>query len=127
MGITTRGWDGNIAIDLKNAENTETGNELARRSEIGLKGGLTRDFGNWSIGSDIKVQGDRFDDAANTIALDAYALIDLRASWDFAPEWIARLKIANVGDTEYTLADTYNTLGRTALLEVAWRPGAADR
>jgi vitamin B12 transporter len=126
VGVTTNEWDGNVTLDLKDAENTETGQELARRSEIGIKGGLTRDFGDWSIGSDVKVQGDRFDDAANTAPLDAYALIDLRASWDFARDWTARLKIANVGDTDYTLADTYNTLGRTALLEVAWRPGPSD-
>lgn len=126
VGVATDQWDGNVSVDLKDAENTETGQELARRAEIGLKGGLTRDFGDWSIGTDVTVQGERFDDAANTVPLDAYALIDLRASWDFARDWSARVKIANVGDTDYTLADTYNTLGRTALLEVAWRPGSAD-
>lgn len=126
VGVTTDEWDGNVSIDLKDAENTETGQELSRRAEIGLKGGLTRDFGDWSIGTDVTVQGERFDDAANTVPLDAYALVDLRASWDFARDWTARLKVANVGDTDYTLADTYNTLGRTALLEVAWRPGSAE-
>ena len=126
VGVTTSEWDGNVSVDLKDAENTETGQELSRRAEIGLKGGLTRNIGDWSIGSDVTIQGDRFDDAANTVPLDAYALLNLRASWDFARDWTARLKIANVGDTEYTLADTYNTLGRTALLEVAWRPGSAE-
>ncbi len=126
VGVTTGEWDGNVTVDLKDAENTETGQDLSRRAHIGLKGGLTRDFGDWSIGSDVTVQGDRFDDAANTVPLDAYALIDLRASWDFAPDWTARMKIANLGDTDYALADTYNTLGRTALLEIAWRPGSSD-
>ena len=126
VGVTTNDWDGNVTLDLKDAENTETGNELPRRSEIGIKGGLTRDFGDWSVGSDVSLQGERFDDTANTTPLDAYALIDLRASWDFARDWTARLKVENLADTDYTLADTYNTRGRTALAEVAWRPGSTD-
>ncbi|MDZ7786766.1 MAG: TonB-dependent receptor [Halofilum sp. (in: g-proteobacteria)] len=126
VGVTTDEWDGNISLDLKDAENTETGNELPRRAGIGIKGGLTRDFGAWSVGSDVTVQGERFDDTANTTPLDAYALIDLRARWDLARDWTARLKIENLADTDYTLADTYNTRGRTVMAEIAWHPNSTD-
>lgn len=126
IGVATERWDGDVSLDLKDTENLDTGAELPRRAQFGLEGSLTRRIGEWSVGADVQVRGERFDDTANTVPLDAYGLVDLRASWHFAKDWTTRFRLANVTDTDYALADTYNTAGRTWMLEVAWRPGSTD-
>lgn len=117
-------WQGGLNADFKDPEDTETGNQLRRRAKHTLRGSLTRSIGTWSIGTDVTIRGERFDDAANTKRLDSYALLDLRASWGFAPDWQASLKVNNAADTNYTLADTFNTDGRNLLVQVDWRPGS---
>lgn len=117
-------WQGGLNADFKDPEDTETGNQLRRRAKHTFRGSLTRSIGTWSIGTDVTVRGERFEDAASTTRLDSYALLDLRASWRFAPEWRASVKVNNAADTNYTLIDTFNTDGRNILVQIDWRPGA---
>lgn len=117
-------WRASLNADFKNPEDTETGNQLPHRAKHNLRGSLARTLGTWTLGGDVTVQGERFDDSDNTVRLDSYALLDLRASWRFAPDWRAGLKVRNAGDADHTLVDTFNTDGRSYLIRVDWRPGA---
>lgn len=116
-------WQAGLNADFKDPEDTETGNQLARRAKHTFRGSLTRSIATWSVGADVTVQGERFDENENITRLDSYALLDLRASWRFAPDWRASLKINNVGDANYALVDTYNTDDRNLLVQIDWRPG----
>lgn len=119
-------WRGSLNADFKDPEDRQTGNQLPRRAKHNFRGSLTRSIGPWSLGADVTVQGERFDDAANTVRLDSYALIDLRASWRFAPDWRASAKVNNAGNTDYELVDTFETDERNLLVQVDWRPGTRE-
>lgn len=115
-------WLASLNADFKDPEDSETGEQLPRRAKHTLRGSLTRTVGLWSVGGDVQVQGERFD--SNGARLDSYALIDLRAAWQFAPEWRASFKINNAGDANYQLVDGFNRDERNFLLQADWRPGS---
>ena len=45
--------------------------------------------------------GRSYDDAANRHPLGGYATTELRASWQFAPDWQVEARLANVFDRHY--------------------------
>jgi vitamin B12 transporter len=57
-----------------------------------------------------------FDDAANTILLKAYTLVDLRASYPLTPSLEVYGRIENLANTHYETDFQYGTLGRAAYL-----------
>ncbi|HEY6815007.1 MAG TPA: TonB-dependent receptor [Croceibacterium sp.] len=91
------------------------GNDLARRPKHTLT--LT---GDWrpsdevSLGADLRVVSDSYDDAFNTVPLDGYATLALRGEWD-ANEWVTLFgRVENVWDEDYQTAAGYATEGRAA-------------
>lgn len=117
-------WSANISAGYKDPRDLETGNQLPRRAKETLDVGVSRSLSAWTLGADANYRGERFDDADNDTRLDAYTVIDLRASWRFARDWSARFKIGNATDEDYQLADTFNTDGRNYFVQVDWRPGS---
>lgn len=69
------------------------------------------------LGADLRLVSDSFDDAANTVALDGHALIDLRAELPVA-EWgsdkplVLFGRIENLFDVQYQTAAGYAQAGR---------------
>ncbi|MFO7909515.1 MAG: TonB-dependent receptor, partial [Halomonas sp.] len=45
-----------------------------------------------------------YNDAANQQRLPGYGLLNLRAGWEFAPQWSLRLTLDNVLDNTFTTA-----------------------
>lgn len=68
-------------------------------------------------------EGARFDDAANTRRLPAYALLDIRAEWSVARDWTLQGRVANVFDRDYESVSFYRQPGREWQLTVRWAPG----
>ncbi|MBS0376857.1 MAG: TonB-dependent receptor [Proteobacteria bacterium] len=93
------------------------GNELARRP---------RDMGNvqvsylWPVRLTTTVvaryAGRTYDDAANTIALGGYTLIDLRASFEIGSHVEVYGRIENLTDHHYETAYQYGEPGRSAYI-----------
>ena len=127
-GISYSGerWSSNLDVGYKEPEDQETRNQLPRRANETLNAGVTRSFERWNLGVDVTGQGDRFDDQANEVELDAYALVNLRASYRPAPDWTIQANVRNAFDKDYTLAETYNTDGRNYFVQVTYRPGRED-
>lgn len=119
-------WQASLNADIKDPEDKATGNQLARRAKHNVRASVTRTIGRWSVGADLAVQGERFDENENNTRLDDYPLIDLRATWRFATDWRASFKINNAGNTDYALADTFNTDDRNFVVQVSWRPGSSS-
>lgn len=117
-------WHASFNADFKSAKDARTGTQLPRRSKRSFNSSVTHTLGAWLIGTDVTFQGDRFDDLGNTTRLDSYTLVDLRASWNFAPDWRASFKVDNAGDVDHTVIDTYKTGGRMFLFQLDWQPGA---
>ncbi|SFU14982.1 TonB-dependent receptor domain-containing protein [Pseudomonas marincola] len=124
------GWQSNLALSLIDPRDRETGHTLPRRAKRTLSLDLDRQFGDFSVGTNLRAVSGRFDDAANTIELGGYGLVDLRGSWQASQEVSFDLKLNNLFDKDYSDATYstpngrygYNTEGRTALFAVTWTP-----
>ena len=95
------------------------GNRLALRPQH--SGSLTVDwqtpFG-LSVGSSLLLIGDSFDDASNSVALDGYALVGLRASLPINDRLELYGRVDNIFDVQYSVVAGYNSFGRNAAVGV---------
>ena len=97
---------------LVDAEDRMTGNELARRPR-----NFGTFFADWqsqfglSLGADLRIVGDSFNDAGNFTPIDGYELVDLRASFDFGDNFEVFGRVENVFDTTYETVTGYGTPG----------------
>ena len=71
-----------------------------------------------SLGSSLLVIGDSFDDAANDVRLNGYALVGLRASMPLTAALEVYARVENMLDAQYTVVSGYNSFGRHATVGV---------
>ena len=71
-----------------------------------------------SVGSSVYWVGDSFDDAANNLRLNGYALFGLRASMPLTDTLELYSRIENLFDAHYTVVAGYNSFGRNATMGV---------
>jgi vitamin B12 transporter len=84
---------------------------------------LTADWRTpWSVrlGTTISVTGDSFDNAANTVRLDGFTLVALRAALPLTSGIEAFARVENLFDEQYTTVAGYSTYGRGAFAGVRW-------
>jgi vitamin B12 transporter len=98
------------------------GNLLPRRFERSARVDLDRALGDFSVGTTVYAAGYRYDDIANVHRLGGYATVDLRASWQFRPQWQLQVRVANAFDRDYETAYYFNQPGRTAMLTLRYTP-----
>ena len=95
------------------------GRELPRRPGQTLNGELTY---QWPVGLTTTVAvthaGRSFDNASNTIVVDAYTVVDLRAAFMFRDNLEVYGRIENAFDEEYETIAGYGTPGRGAFVGV---------
>ena len=95
------------------------GNQLALRPQH--SGSLTVDWQmpiGLSVGSSVLLIGNSFDDASNSVALDGYALVGLRASLPINDRLELYGRVDNIFDVQYTVVAGYNSFGRSAAVGV---------
>jgi len=95
---------------------------LPRRPEQSFCLDLDRDFGDIRAGGTVYFAGRTYDEFANRIRLDAYALVDLRAEYDFTKSLKFQGRIENLFDEDYETAAYYNQPGRSAYLTLRYEP-----
>lgn len=97
------------------------GNDLNRRPRHALT--ATADWATpigLELGVDARMVGDSFDDRGETVRLDGYETVDIRAAMPFGPvELFGRVE--NLFDTGYATAANYATGGRSAYLGARFR------
>jgi vitamin B12 transporter len=114
-------WSAGTSITVQNPRNADTGEPLLRRPKRKLAADLSYDFGN---GLDIAIDGlaasarKDFGD----VNLHSYALLNLAAGWNIDPAWRLHVRLGNLFDAGYELAQGYNTPGRNLQISLAWRP-----
>lgn len=124
-GYEQNGWRAGVALTYMDPEDRNTKNQLARRTRQIASFDLDKTISNFVFGGSVIAEGHRYDDAANTERLAGFGTLDLRANWNFAPNWSSRLTLANVTDKEYSTAKyfdgrNYIAAGRTAMLSVRY-------
>ena len=102
---------------LVDAEDRGSGLDLARRPQH--FGTL---FADWEsgfglkLGADLRISGASFDNAANTVQLGGYEVLDIRAAFDVGDSLELFGRVENVFDTDYRLVSAYQTPGRGAFV-----------
>lgn len=121
------------AYSYVKAVNRASGKDLARRPRhaLSLSGDWTIDAGRLfttTLGADVRLVGDSFDDAGNFVPIDGHALLTLRASrpvllLDSSTQRTLDLfaRVENVGNVRYETAAGYGTSGRAAYAGVRVR------
>jgi vitamin B12 transporter len=71
-----------------------------------------------SVGASVAIIGDSFDNLANTVRLDGYALANVRASMPIGDAFEVYGRVDNLFDTEYEIVKNYGTYGRNAHIGV---------
>lgn len=103
------------AYTLITARDRVTRNRLARRPGDSANVGIDwqAPFG-LKLGATALVVGDSFDNAANTVRLDGYVLVDLRAAFEVVRGVEVYGRIENLFDERYQTVANYGTAGRAA-------------
>lgn len=122
MGAKTRvgALDLNGTFDLQDPQDDTTGKQLARRAKRHANLGAEYSSGALVLGAGVHLSGKRFDDTANRNTLGGYGLLNLFASYRFAPDWTAIVRWNNVTDKQYALARNYGTAGSQAFVGVRY-------
>lgn len=119
-------WNINTTLTLQDPRQTSGANSgklLNRRATEMFKLELARDIGAYRIASSLYAEGRRFDDLANTPSkeLPGYSLVDIRAEYRLAPEWLLQGRVDNLLDKQYETAQNYNQPGRGLYLTLNYQ------
>ena len=99
------------SMDFQDPQDETTGKQLVRRARRHGSVGVEYDAGALAAGISVHASGKRFDDTANRVALGGYGVVNLFASYRFAPDWTALVRWNNAADKRYELARNYATAG----------------
>ena len=108
------------SADLQDPRDDTTGKQLARRAKRHASLALEYSRGDLTLGTGVQLSGKRFDDTANRNVLPGYGLLNLFASYRFAPDWTVIARWNNVTDKQYELARTYATAGSQAYVGIRY-------
>lgn len=110
-------------MDPENRSDDENRNNvLARRAEQTFTLNAHKQFGKFSLGSELFVSGKRYDDAANTRELGSFTTVDFISTYQLSNSTNIQMRVANLFDEEYETVAGYNTDGTNLLLSINYRP-----
>lgn len=117
--------DGNyswIAAEDRSPGSASFGNWLTRRPRHMANGSISYAL-PWGLdlGAAVRWSGKAYDNAANSIRLAPYTLVDLRAEYGVSPQVRLFARIENLFDKDYMTAWRYGTLGRSLYAGVRGR------
>ncbi len=112
------GWQVTAIASLLTPNNRSTGKRLRRRVKKSLSLDVSRGLGRWRASARLLAQGDRFEDAQNTIRLAGYGVVDLIGQYRFTRQLSVRAKIGNLFDKQYQTADTFNSRDRNIFVSL---------
>lgn len=113
---------GRASYTLLDARNLDTGLPLARRARHSGSLSLTyTGIDRLSLTATASLVGNRFNDDAATVPLDAYARVDLFADYRLTPTTALYARIENLLDADYREVAGYNTAGLSAYAGLRWR------
>lgn len=110
------------SLDLQSPKDAATGRLLRRRARHHGSVRAETDVAAWSLGAEVLASGKRYEDAANTVVLGGYGVLNLEAQYRLNPAWKLALHLENVFDKDYELANNYAQAGRTVFISARWQP-----
>lgn len=122
VGTRLAGYDFKAGVDYLDAKDRDDDTRLARRAKLSGFARVDRSLGPWTWGVEWNGAGRRYDNAANTIRLGGYGLLNAYAHYAFARDWKLELRANNLLDKDYQLARGYRTPGANVFLAVRYAP-----
>ncbi len=110
------------SLDLQNPENDRTGNLLPRRARQHGAVQALQQWGPVQLGMEFVASSLRYDNAANTVKMGGYGIVNLTAEWRVAKGTTLFARGNNVFDKNYQLAADYSTGGATVFAGIRWQP-----
>ncbi len=101
-----------LSVEFKDPEDRASGKQLQRIARRGAKWVAQGDWMQYSGSLSWIYQGERYDDASNSVTLGGYSLWDLALAYKPGADWKLNGKIANLLDKEYETAQGYPAAGR---------------
>jgi vitamin B12 transporter len=98
------------------------GRILPRRVQDGGRLAVDWRGGGFTLGGSLQAFGERFDNANNSTRLGGFAMLDLRAEWAFARDWVLAARLNNALGKTYETVFGYNQPGREGFVTVRWAP-----
>ena len=113
-GFVVEGAYSHIASENR-SPGANLGRDLARRPRDTASLSADYRFGfGLQLGGTVLMVGDSFDDVANRVRLDGYALASLRAELPVGERLVLYGRVDNLGDVRYQTVAGYGVLGRAA-------------
>jgi vitamin B12 transporter len=118
-------WDVGGTLTLQDPRQTsgaDSGKLLNRRATGAMRIEAAHEFGAYRVAGSLYAEGRRFDDLANTKRLGGYGLLDVRAEYRVAADWLLQGRIENLLDKRYETAQFFNQPGRGVYLTLNYQP-----
>jgi len=110
------------SLDLQSPKDLTTGKQLARRPKKMATITADTPVGDWKLGAELQLVGERFNNANNTQRLAGYSLVNLTASTLLTKDWSLVGRVDNFSDKDYETAQGYATGGRKVYVGLKWAP-----
>ncbi|HYR05227.1 MAG TPA: TonB-dependent vitamin B12 receptor [Gallionella sp.] len=110
--------------DPRQTSGANQGKLLSRRATEAMRIEAAHSFGAYRLAGSLYAEGRRFDDLANTAArrLGGYGLLDVRAEYRIARDWLMQGRIDNLLDKKYETAQFFNQPGRGLYFTLNYQP-----
>jgi vitamin B12 transporter len=109
------------SLDLQSPRDDATGLQLPRRALRHGAVAITQAIGPLNLGAEVIASSLRYDDAANTIKMGGYTILNLTAEWPLGQGVSLFARGDNVFNKNYQLAAGYSTGGAQAFIGVRWQ------
>ena len=122
LDLTWRDTRVTASVDLQNPTDDATGNLLPRRARTHGAVQVLQQAGPVQLGLEFVASSLRYDDAAETVKMGGYGVVNLTVEWPFAKGLTLLLRGNNVLNKNYQLAADYATGGSTVFANLRWQP-----
>jgi vitamin B12 transporter len=122
IDLTWRDTRVTASLDLQDPTDDATGNLLPRRARTHGAAQVLQQAGPVQLGLEFVASSLRYDDAADTVKMGGYGIVNLTALWPFAKGLALLLRGNNVLNKNYQLAADYATGGATIYAGLRWQP-----
>lgn len=113
------GWVSHtVSLDLLDPEDKDSGKQVDRVAKENFKWNMAYLADAWQASLNYQYQGKRYD---RDVTLDGYHLVDIAGSYNITEQFNIGARIANLFDTDYQLANGYNTQERSYYVNLGYR------
>lgn len=129
QGVTAEGtyviypqWQLSGNLTVQSPRNAATDKLLARRSQ--RYGTLVLQYraSDWDWSTELTTSSQRYDNAANTVYLRGYMLLNTTLAYKLNRDWRLQARANNLLNKDYELVNGYNTMGTNLFISLNYQP-----